>query len=128
MCRRLVVKIGRVKIGFLAVPLVLLGCKKGFGTLSEVKIWSNQQFVRTIDDPRTLEALRQAFNSRTLAAGSADLAWTYRIDIATANDSISWIYDPRGFVQVLAHHRTKVYRFKRPETVRAMLLPPGDEP
>lgn len=113
----------------LTISLFLFGCQKDNIHMSQVKVWNEDfQVIRSIDDSGTLGELKMIWEDRTEVSPSERPSFTHKVDIATAQGSTRWLYDPNGYATVLSKAKMPIYHFTNPEKLNKILIPQQDSP
>jgi hypothetical protein len=80
------------------------------------------QIVNTLTRPEDLAAFARLFRTKLVAAPAGALSWSHKLDVRNERSSARWLYDPRGFLQVLTKAKVPIYKVPEAEKFRALLL------
>jgi hypothetical protein len=117
-------KMMRLTVTVLALLLVFTaGCRKDDVPITQVKVWDkNFQVIRTITNATTLASLKQVWEDRSPV--SVRPKFTHKVDVATSDGSVRWLYDPDGYARGLGIKASvPIYQVREPDKLREILIP-----
>jgi hypothetical protein len=113
-----------------ATPVILMllligtaGCRKDELPVTQVKVWdADFNVICTITNSVTLATLEEIWQDRTEVSHRPK--FTHKVDIATSEGSVRWLYHPDGYATVLGIKVSiPIYRVREPERLKEMLIP-----
>ena len=114
----------RTIFGILTLLLILtVGCRKTNIPVTQVKVWDeNFQLITTITNASTLTSLKQIWEDRNTISERPE--FTHKVDVATSEGSIRWLYHTNGYAMVLSIKAdTPIYQVREPEKLNKILIP-----
>ena len=81
----------------------------------------NSELVKTLTSARDLAAFEALWSAKTVREPASRSEFIYKIVVERGGRSVSWLYDPAGFVQVLSVSRTPVYEVSDPQAFNRLL-------
>jgi len=121
--------VGEMKMMKSTLPIVILllvfaaGCRKDDVPITQVKVWDeNFRVIATITNSATLASLKQIWEDRDPV--SQRPKFTHKVDVATSEGSVRWLYHPDGYATVLGIKASiPIYRVREPEKLKGILIP-----
>ena len=117
-------KMKRTIFSLLTLLLIFTaGCRKNDVPVTQVIVWDeNFQPINTITNSTTLTLLKQIWEDRITI--SERPVFTHKVDVATSEGSIRWLYHPNGYAMVLSiKASTPIYQVREPEKLNEILIP-----
>lgn len=114
----------KLTLAVLSLLLVFAtGCRKDDVPITQVKVWDeNFQVIATITKSATLASLKQIWEDRDPV--SQRPKFTHKVDVATSDGSVRWLYHPDGYATILSiKASTPIYRVHEPEKLKGILIP-----
>jgi hypothetical protein len=106
---------------FLALMLLLPGPALA-QDISKVSVRDrNFELVKTLSSAGDLAAFDALWSAKTVREPASRSGFIYKIAVERGGRSVSWLYDPAGFVQVLSVSRTPVYEVPTPHAFNRLL-------
>ena len=81
----------------------------------------NFEVVKTLTSAPDLAAFNALWAAKTVREPASRSEFIYKIVVERGGRSVSWLYDPAGFVQVLSVGRTPVYGVSDPQAFNRLL-------
>ena len=94
----------------LTICILLWAANAFAGDVSKVTVRNSDfQVIKTLNDKEPLEEFSKIWGSKQVYNGSEIPQWLYKLDIEQKGHGNRWLYDPKGYVQVLSKARVPVY-------------------
>jgi hypothetical protein len=81
----------------------------------------NFALVKTLTSAPDLAAFDALWSGKTVREPASRSEFIYKIVVERGGRSVSWLYDPAGFLQVLSAGRTPVYGISEPQAFNRLL-------
>lgn len=100
--------------------VLMTGCRKE--ELTQIKVWDQDfQVINTITNSTDLISISTLWQDRTTTTEKPN--FTHKVDVATSENSVRWLYDPSGYAAVLNKKKMPIYKLNDSDKLKKILIP-----